>query len=181
MTRPPEERLSPARVLSHLGVMGIVAVVMGVIVAGLAIPFAGALGIGAQEVAKTMDKLPQELETEPLAQRTKILDANGEMMAVIYDQNRINVALRNVSPRMRESIVSIEDYRFYEHGALDLKGTLRALIKNKATGQQVQGGSSITQQLAKNLFLTNEQTLERKIKEAFIALWDRLRAAASVA
>ncbi len=163
MSRPPEERLPPARVLSHLGVMGIVAVVMGVITAGLAIPFAGALGIGAQEVAKTMDKLPQELETEPLAQRTKILDADGNTMAIIYDQNRINVSLKHVSRKMREAIVSIEDYRFYEHGALDLKGTLRAFLKNKATGEQVQGGSSITQQMVKLTLIQQAKTKEERL------------------
>ncbi len=149
MTRPPEERLPPARVLSHLGVMGVVAVIMGVIAAGLAIPFAGALGIGAQNVAKTMAKLPQALETEPLAQRTKILDAEGNDLAVIFDQNRVNVPVSKVSRKMVEAIVAIEDYRFYQHGAIDLKGTMRALVKNKATGAQVQGGSSITQQMVK--------------------------------
>ena len=163
MSRPPEERLPPARVLSHLGVMGIVAVVMGVITAGLAIPFAGALGIGAQEVAKTMDKLPQELETEPLAQRTKILDADGGTMAIIYDQNRINVSLKHVSRKMTEAIVSIEDYRFYEHGALDLKGTMRAFLKNKATGEQVQGGSSITQQMVKLTLIQQAKNKEERL------------------
>ena len=59
---PPDERLTAGRVLSHLGVMVAVAAVMGVVVAGLAIPFAGVLGIGARDVAKGMDNLPTELE-----------------------------------------------------------------------------------------------------------------------
>ena len=163
MSRPPEERLPPARVLSHLGVMGIVAVIMGVIAAGLAIPLAGALGIGAQSVAETMDKLPQELETEPLAQRTRILDADGNELAVIFDQNRVNVSLQHVSRKMVAAIVSIEDYRFYEHGALDLKGTLRAFVTNKATGDQVQGGSSITQQMVKLTLVQQAKTKEERL------------------
>ncbi|HWC91921.1 MAG TPA: PBP1A family penicillin-binding protein, partial [Pseudolabrys sp.] len=64
-----------------------------------------------------------------------------------------------------------EDRRFYEHFGVDIGGTFRALLTNAKAGGVVQGGSTITQQLAKNLFLTNERTIERKIKEAFLALW----------
>ncbi len=92
---------------------------------------------------------PKELETEPLPQRTEILDADGDPIATLYDENRVNVPLRQVSRIMVKAIVAIEDYRFYQHGALDLKGTLRALITNQANDGVVQGGSSITQQLVK--------------------------------
>ena len=67
-----------------------------------------------------MDNLPTELETEPLAQKTQIVDANGNLIATLYDENRVNVPLSQVSPTMRKAIVAIEDSRFYEHGALDL-------------------------------------------------------------
>ena len=163
MKRPAEERLSPARVLSHLGVMGIVAVVMGVVVAGLAIPFAGALGLGADRVADGMKHLPAELETEDLAQKTQIVDGSGNVIATLYDENRITVPLSQMSRTMVKAIVAIEDYRFYEHGALDLKGTLRALITNQASGSQVQGGSSITQQMVKLTLLAQAQTKEERI------------------
>ncbi len=183
MSRPPEDRLPPARVLSHLGVMGIVAVIMGVITAGLAIPFAGALGIGAQKVATSMDKLPRVLETEPLAQRTRILDADGDVLAVIYDQNRVNVPLDKVSPTMVKAIVSIEDYRFYEHGAIDLKGTMRAFLKNKATGEQVQGGSSITQQMVKLTLLQQAKTKEERLAatdDTYARKWRELQYALAI-
>ncbi|MGI8523504.1 MAG: penicillin-binding protein [Nocardioides sp.] len=168
MSVPDSERLSPARVLSHLGVMAIVAVVMGVVAAGLAIPFAGILGIGARSVSKTIDKLPTELQTEPLAQQTRIVDGVGNVIATLYDQNRINVPLSQVSRKMVKSIVSIEDYRFYQHGALDMKGTLRALITNQANnGASVQGGSSITQQMVKLTLLDQAKTAkERKAATA---------------
>ncbi len=163
MSKPVEERLSAARVLSHLGVMGLVAAVMGLIVAGLAIPFAGALGLGAQNLSEQVKKLPEELKTEDLAQRTQMLDADGNVIATLYDENRVNVPLAGgVSRSMVKAIVAIEDYRFYEHGALDLKGTLRALITNKASGSQVQGGSSITQQMVKLTLLAQAETRDEK-------------------
>ncbi len=68
-------------------------------------------------------------------------------------------------------MLATEDRRFYDHFGIDLAGTLRALVANSRAGGVVQGGSSITQQLAKNLFLSNERTIERKINEAFLALW----------
>ncbi len=147
--RPPSERLSSPKVLSHLGVMLLVSVVLGVVVSGLVIPFAGVIGFATRQAADTMDNLPIELETEPLAQKSEIVDAAGNTIATIYDENRVNVSLNQVSRTMVKAIVAIEDYRFYQHGALDLKGTLRALLTNQANSGVVQGGSSITQQMVK--------------------------------
>jgi membrane peptidoglycan carboxypeptidase len=155
---PPDDGLSARRVASHLVVMVTVAAVMGVVVAGLAIPFAGLLGVGARNVAQTMDNLPAELETEALPQKTKILDSDGNTIATLYDENRVNVSLDSISRTMVKAIVAIEDYRFYEHGALDLKGTLRALITNQASNGVVQGGSSITQQMVKLTLLSQAKT-----------------------
>ena len=143
----PGDPLPTSRVLSHLVVMGAVSVVMGVIAAGLAIPLAGVLGIGARDMSNSLDNLPAELQTEALPQKTRILDGDGRLIASLYDENRVNVQLKDVSRTMVKAIVSIEDYRFYKHGALDLKGTLRALITNQASDGVVQGGSSITQQM----------------------------------
>lgn len=70
-----------------------------------------------------------------------------------------------------KAVLATEDRRFFEHYGIDLLGLVRALAENVRANSVVQGGSSITQQLAKNLFLTNERTLERKIKEAFLSLW----------
>ena len=158
MSVPRDERLSAARVASHLVVMVVVAAIMGVIAAGLAIPFVGVLGVGARQVAQTMDNLPAELQTDPLPQKTKLLDADGDTIATLYDQNRVNVSLSQVSRIMVKSIIAIEDSRYYEHGALDLKGTLRALITNQANDGVVQGGSSITQQMVKMTLLTQADT-----------------------
>src|SRR4051794_27405427 len=181
MSVPRDERLSGARVASHLLVMVAVAAVMGVIAAGLAIPFAGVLGVGARQVAQAMDNLPAELQTDPLPQKTKLLDADGETIATLYDENRVNVSLDQVSRIMVKAIVAIEDYRYYEHGALDLKGTVRALITNQANDGVVQGGSSITQQMVKMTLLTQantkaeaaaatDDTYARKLKELRYAI-----------
>ena len=159
---PRQERLPAHRVLSHLVVMVAVAAVLGVVVAGLAIPFAGIAGIGARNVARTMDDLPEELEIDELSQRTTILDANGNRLASLYDENRIKVPLKGISRTMVKAVVAIEDYRFYEHGALDLKGTLRALITNQANSGVVQGGSSITQQLVKLTLISQAKTKAEK-------------------
>jgi len=148
------QQVPPSRVLSHLGVMAVLAVVLGVVVAGIAIPFAGVAGIGAREVAKTVDQLPAEFDTGTLPQTTRILDANGNLITTLYDQNRVYRPLDQISRNMTSAIVSIEDYRFYQHGAIDLKGTLRAFITNQANDGTVQGGSSITQQLVKQTLLT---------------------------
>ena len=178
---PPEERLPTSRVLSHLGVMAAVAVVLGVVVAGLAIPFAGLMGLAARDVSRTMDDLPTELTVEPLAQKTTIVDGAGNTIASLYDENRVNVSLGQVSRTMVKAIVAIEDYRYYEHGALDLRGTLRALLTNQASGGVVQGGSSITQQMVKLTLVSQadtkaeraaatEESIARKVRELRYAI-----------
>ena len=162
MSRTRFDGLPPGKIASHLGVMFLVAAVLGVVVAGLAIPFAGVVGFSARNVAESVDDLPQELETEQLPQRTEIQDINGKTIATLYDQNRVNVPLRQISRTMVEAIVASEDFRFYQHGALDLKGTLRALLTNQAAGGVAQGGSSITQQLVKLTLLNQADTDEER-------------------
>jgi membrane peptidoglycan carboxypeptidase len=182
MSVPLDDGRVPAtRVLSHLGVMVLVSAVMGVVVAGLAIPFAGIAGITARNMADSMSELPANLETRALPQRTRILAADGSTIATLYDENRVNVSLSNVAKVMRQAILAIEDYRFYEHGALDVKGTVRALVTNQAAGGVVQGGSSITQQMVKLTLLSQaktkkeriaaqEETFSRKIRELRYAI-----------
>jgi membrane peptidoglycan carboxypeptidase len=163
-------------VLSHLGVIVAVSAVLGVLAAGLVIPVVGALGYGASATARSMQNLPEELKAAPLAQRTRVLDRHGNLIATFYDENRVNVPLRRVSPIMKRAIIAIEDYRFYQHGALDVKGTLRAFVNNQTSGGGTQGGSSITQQMAKMTQLAQarteaerkaatENTYQRKIQE----------------
>ncbi|HWJ65929.1 MAG TPA: transglycosylase domain-containing protein [Nocardioides sp.] len=166
MSRTRFDGLPPGKIASHLGVMLLVSAVLGVVVSGLAIPFAGVLGFTARNVADSVDELPQDLEAEQLPQRTEIKDKSGRTIATLYDQNRVNVPLRQISRTMVEAIVAIEDYRFYQHGALDVKGTLRALFTNQAAGGVTQGGSSITQQLVKLTLITQANGDEEAIRAA---------------
>ncbi|MDQ6933752.1 MAG: transglycosylase domain-containing protein [Actinomycetota bacterium] len=158
MSKRRTRHLTFGTVVSHLFVLVAVSAVMGVLVAGLVIPFAGALGIGTKAASDSLRNLPQALRAEPLAQRTLVLDRSGKVIATFYDQNRVAVPLSKVAPMMRHAIVSIEDYRFYHHGALDLKGTLRAFVTNQTNNGVTQGGSSITQQLAKMTQLDQART-----------------------
>lgn len=79
------------------------------------------------------------------------------------------VTIDDISETFLNAIVAVEDHRFYNHGAIDLVSIARAFYENIKNGQIVQGGNTITQQLAKNIFLSNEKTLERKIKEIIIS------------
>ena len=81
------------------------------------------------------------------------------------------VPLEEMPDYLVKAVLATEDRRFYDHFGIDVPGTLRALVENLRANAVVQGGSSLSQQLAKNLFLSNQRTLERKIKEAFLALW----------
>ena len=85
------------------------------------------------------------------------------------------IPLDEFPDHLLKAVLATEDRRFFEHFGVDVPGTMRALIANTRAGGVVQGGSSITQQLAKNLFLTNERTIERKVKEAFLAIWLEVR------
>ncbi len=155
-------QLTFGTVVSHLGVIVAVSAVLGVLAAGLVVPLVGAVGYGASATARSMQNLPAELEAAPLAQRTRVLDRDGKLIATFYDENRVNVPLSKVSTIMKRAIIAIEDYRFYEHGALDLKGTLRAFVNNQANDGQTQGGSSITQQMAKMTLLAQARTEEER-------------------
>ncbi len=162
VSRPQNERPRVTTVFSHLGVMVIVSVILGVVVSGLAIPFAGILGFAASNTADGIDNLPTELETDELSQKTTIVDVNGNTIASIFDENRVTVSLNQINRRMVKALVSIEDYRFYEHGALDLKGTTRAFFTNAAASGVVQGGSTLSQQLVKQTLLSQANTPEEQ-------------------
>ncbi|MFT4009668.1 MAG: penicillin-binding protein [Nocardioidaceae bacterium] len=163
---PPQQShdLTSARALRQLAAMLGIAAVMGLLVAGLVLPFAGVAGNTARAVARSMDDLPQDLnlEAEPLAQRTRVLANDGTVIATWYDQNRVNVSLNHVAPIMQKAILAIEDSRFYSHGALDVQGTLRAFITNQANNGVVQGGSSITQQMVKMTLVLQGNKEQRK-------------------
>lgn len=150
-----------AEVLGRLSAFVAIAIVMGLLAGALALPFLGLAGAGARIAADRAADLPARLDFDPLPQRSVMLDRKGRPLAHFFDQNRVNVALRDVDPLMRRAIIAIEDHRFFTHGAIDLKATLRAFVSNSA-GDEVQGGSSITQQLVKMTLLNQADTPEEQ-------------------
>ena len=162
----------------------VVSILAGVLVAGLFIPFAGMAGVTSNAAAAELKSLPAELATPAPATRSKVLMGNGKTLAYFYDENRIPVKLKNIAPIMRQAQIAIEDHRFYEHGALDFKGTMRALVRNSTDGGITQGGSSITQQYVKMVQVEACQakgdsqcvkdaqapTMQRKIRELRYAI-----------
>jgi penicillin-binding protein 1A len=99
------------------------------------------------------------------------LDRYGSEVGSRGIKHSHSVPLNELPDHLIKAVLATEDRRFYEHFGIDIPGTFRAVVTNARAGGVVQGGSSITQQLAKNLFLSNERTIERKVKEAFLALW----------
>jgi penicillin-binding protein 1A len=99
------------------------------------------------------------------------LDRYGNEVGNRGIKHNDSVSLEDMPDHLIKATLATEDRRFYEHFGIDFYGTVRALMTNAKAGGVVQGGSTISQQLAKNLFLSNERTIERKINEAFLALW----------
>ena len=100
---------------------------------------------------------------------TKIYDINDELLYEFYKEKRIILKPDQIPPLVKGAFLAIEDASFYHHSAIDIFGILRAVSQNIFKGQLVQGGSTITQQLARNMYLTHERTMTRKIKEMVLA------------
>ncbi|GAA3606958.1 transglycosylase domain-containing protein [Nonomuraea rosea] len=161
--------------------LGVAGALGGVLTAALVAPVVSGGGMAAMNVANTFVDLPPAPREEPLAQVTRLLDKDGRQFAQFYEANRTAVQLGAVAPIMRKAIVAIEDARFYEHGGLDVRGTVRALLTNTQAGGIRQGGSSLTQQLVKNILVESARSdaerdkarapnLARKITELRYAL-----------
>ncbi len=143
-----------ASIISLLGAFLAAAVVLGLLAAGLAMPAVGAAGAVARSGVDVFDSLPSEFDSSPLSQQSRILDASGNLLATPYEQNRVIIPLSEVAPVMRQAQIAIEDSRFYEHGGVDVRGVVRAMVSN-AAGTSTQGGSTLTQQYVK---LTLQET-----------------------
>lgn len=113
---------------------------------------------------------PTDLSNKAQNVTTRILDRNGKVLYRIYeDENRTLIALPVVSQYLKDATIAIEDQNFYKHIGFSFKGIFRALFKN-FSGETMQGGSTITQQLIKNRLLSNEKTYRRKIRELLLSL-----------
>lgn len=133
----------------------------------------------AYEGQQVWDSLPKEIEVGALPQRSQILDKDGNQIAEFYSENRVPVTYEELPDTIKDAVIAVEDERFYDHGAVDAKGTFRALISTSAGNTQ--GGSTLTQQYVKNLRLYQattdeerdaavEQTPRRKLEEMSLAV-----------
>jgi membrane peptidoglycan carboxypeptidase len=145
--------------------LGMVAVsgIAGVLLAAFFLPAVSATSTVAEDGVELFDSFPSELEVEPLNEASRIEASDGSLLATFYSQNRIMVPLDEISPYLKKGVVSVEDRRFYDHGGIDLQGTIRAFASN-AGGGATQGGSSLTQQYVKNALLMDAE--QRGDKEA---------------
>ncbi len=109
------------------------------------------------------------LPSAAIPESSTVYDINGKVVKGLSEQNQVNVDLEEISPYFLNGVIAIEDKRFYKHHGIDVSGMMRALFTDLKAGKIIAGGSTITQQTAKTLYLTNERTVSRKIKELYYA------------
>ncbi|HYD09735.1 MAG TPA: PBP1A family penicillin-binding protein [Acidimicrobiales bacterium] len=111
------------------------------------------------------------LAPPPLAESTRLFDAHGRLITQLEaEENRENVSLSELPQHLLDAVVAIEDSRFWEHKGVDVKAILRAAVTNVGEGEVAEGGSTITQQYVKNALIGDDQTVNRKVKEAITAV-----------
>ncbi len=171
MTRrvDPFDRFRPRSRLGA-GLGALVRVVMAIALAALVVPpVAGAVAAGTLLFAPLPGELPDE-RPEVSAVPSTVYDRDGDLIGVYRGFDRtVEILPEDVPQVMLDAIVAIEDQRFYEHPGVDLEGVVRAARTNLEVGGIAQGGSTITQQYIKNVYLSGEQTFERKFREALLA------------
>src|ERR1019366_214375 len=104
------------------------------------------------------------------SEATRVFDVNGEFISQLWIEQRTIVPLEKIPLMLQNAVIATEDERFYKHIGIDPIGITRAFAKNVMQGKVTEGASTITQQLARNLFLTRERTITRKIREALLSL-----------
>lgn len=142
----------------------IVLIVFVAILASVAIAF----NVIRSQLFVMLPKIEDIAENPPVS--SQIFDRNGNFVASVQlDEYRIAVSINQIPLIVRNAVIASEDERFYKHGGADIIGIIRAAVKNMLHFEVLEGGSTISQQLARGLFLTPEQTLSRKIKEIILA------------
>ena len=178
--RSARRRVSFAAAIRSVSGLAVLAVVAGILASGMALTVTEMAGIATRDAVETFDNLPVPALAQ-LPARSQILDSRGQLIAYYYPNHiyRVPVTYGQIAPSMRNAIIAIEDSRFYQHGALDPHGTLRA-IATDLIGGEMQGGSTLAQQYVKNALLltaANSKQLQaaaaedlgRKIRELRIA------------
>jgi penicillin-binding protein 1A len=112
----------------------------------------------------------RELEDFRPSAATRLVSTEGKVIGEFFVEKRLPITLAEIPPYLKQAVIAVEDQHFYEHAGIDWQGIIRAGVKDLMAGRIVEGGSTITQQLAKLLFLDSERTMRRKVKEALLAL-----------
>ena len=135
------------------------------------IVFAGITGGAILEVMKTAPEIEADAIKYEMSQNSTVVDEDGnEVDAIATSQYREIVSYDDIPDNLKNAFVAVEDERFIDHNGIDIISILGSMVENFKAGAIVRGGSTITQQLARNTYLTNDQTYERKIKEIYLAL-----------
>ncbi len=174
-------RKIPANPLVILVPVLAVSLISGLLLAAAALPALALATRTVEQASLAVDTLPINLQQPPLPESSRILAADGTLIADLYEQNRVEVSINDVSEWMKLAVLAIEDSRFYEHRGIDIRGTTRAFLTNTIAGGVVQGGSSITQQYVKNILILSaaspeeaaaarETSYARKLQEMRYAL-----------
>jgi membrane peptidoglycan carboxypeptidase len=151
-------RVKPVAMVLACGSIG------GVVVAAMAFPAVALVGLTAKSASDSYADLPSVLSTPPTPQATYVYANDGKtLITTFYEQNRRDVTLADIAPVMQRAIVAAEDTRFFEHGAVDAKSVLRALVSN-SRGGHTQGASTLTMQYVRNV-LENDPNLTEKQRQ----------------
>ncbi|WBB74032.1 transglycosylase domain-containing protein [Micromonospora sp. WMMD1128] len=154
----------------------------GVVVAAAAFPAVAMSGLAAKAGAETFGALPKELTVARAPQITYLLASDRKTpLATMYDENRKDVKLKDVSPIMQKALIAAEDHEFYKHNGVDLNGVARAFVNNQSSGSSQQGASTLTMQYVRlaisysathpaDVVAATEDTSARKLREMSLAL-----------
>lgn len=176
--------LGGVRVASGIGRLLVATLLAGALVAGLLLPYSIGFGLASNKVTDAIQSAEVAPLDEPMPLRTTITDINGKPIAYLYEQNRVYVPLSEISSYLQKAVIAIEDRRFMGHHGVDWRSTTRAMLQTAGASTEGprRGGSTLTQQLVKNiLFLVNARTEAekadaiaatpiRKLREAKMAL-----------
>lgn len=163
--------------------VGLIGGVLGLLGAGLALPAVGAAGAVVRAVPETFREIPSDLEVPKPSEGSRMLDADGHVLAQFFEERRTLVTSEQIAPIMKEAVIAIEDWRFMNHHGIDPDGMMRALVNNLSGGGR-EGASTITQQYVKNILVdrgvqegdqdlideAQEVSIERKLREARLAV-----------
>ena len=144
--------------------------VTAIIIVGIMAFVVIGIGVGLGFLSATIQSAPNLRGDIRPAASAQVFDVNGKLIKVLHAvENRLPVTLEKIPKDLQNAFVALEDNRFYQHGGVDPRAILRAVWINIAAGGVSEGGSTITQQLAKNAFLTQERTWKRKVQEMIIS------------